>query len=161
MLHRGCRRPRLSHPRRSPHNARMPNWIDTPDALRARTGQLPAAIGLDTEFIRERTYWPQLALVQVALGPGDDDILLVDPLAPGMHEALAGLLQDTAVLKIMHSPSEDLVAFRHACGALPAPCSTPSWPRPCAATAPGWATRSWCRPSPGSSWPRARPVPTG
>ena len=99
----------------------MPNWIDTPDALRARTGQLPAAIGLDTEFIRERTYWPQLALVQVALGPGDDDILLVDPLAPGMHEALAGLLQDPAVLKIMHSPSEDLVAFRHACGALPAP----------------------------------------
>src|SRR5690606_523023 len=97
MLHRGCRRPRLSHPRRSPHNARMPNWIDTPAALRARTGQLPAAIGLDTEFIRERTSWPQLALVQVALGPGDDDILLVDPLAPGMHEALAGLLQDPAV----------------------------------------------------------------
>ena len=99
----------------------MPNWIDTPDALRARL-QTPAdVIGLDTEFIRERTYWPQLALVQVALGPEDPDILLVDPLAPGMAEALVPLLADTRVLKVMHSPSEDLVAFQHACGALPAP----------------------------------------
>jgi ribonuclease D len=99
----------------------MTHWIDTPDALRARLANPPAAIGLDTEFIRERTYWPQLALVQIALGETDDDILLVDPLQPGMCEALAPLLADASVLKLMHSPSEDLVAFRHACNALPAP----------------------------------------
>ena len=109
----------------------MTHWIDTPDALRARladaraAGQL-AAIGLDTEFIRERTYWPQLALVQISLGGGagaadDGDILLVDPLKRGMCEALAPLLADASVLKLMHSPSEDLVAFGHACKALPAP----------------------------------------
>ena len=69
----------------------MSQWIDTPDALRARLAAPPARIGLDTEFIRERTYWPQLALVQVALGPGDDDILLVDPLVAGMREPLAAL----------------------------------------------------------------------
>ena len=111
----------------------MPIWIDSPDALRARIANPPAVVGLDTEFIRERTYWPQLALVQIALtdggvdGNGDDDdataehILLVDPLVPGMADALVPLLSDPAVLKVMHSASEDLVAFRHACGVLPAP----------------------------------------
>ena len=99
----------------------MPNWIDTPDALRARLASPPAIIGLDTEFIRERTYWPQLALVQIALDADDDAILLVDPLAEGMPVALAELLADTRILKVMHSPSEDLVAFQHTCGALPAP----------------------------------------
>ena len=99
----------------------MPHWIDTPDALHASLARLPAVIGLDTEFIRERTYWPQLALVQVALGPADDDILLVDPLVDGMREPLATLLAAPTVLKVMHSPSEDLVAFRHFCGVLPQP----------------------------------------
>ena len=112
---------RVSDPRRDPHNAGMPHWIDTPDALHASLARLPAVIGLDTEFIRERTYWPQLALVQVALGPADDDILLVDPLVDGMREPLAALLAAPTVLKVMHSPSEDLVAFRHFCGVLPQP----------------------------------------
>jgi ribonuclease D len=102
----------------------MTEWIDTPDALRARLAHHPSVIGLDTEFIRERTYWPQLALVQIALGDSTDpgasgEILLVDPLVPGMPDALAPLLADPAVLKLMHSPSEDLVAFQHACGVLP------------------------------------------
>lgn len=104
----------------------MPIWIDTPDALRARITNPPAVIGLDTEFIRERTYWPQLALVQIALDDGEDRaadeaILLVDPLVLGMGDALVPLLTDPAVLKVMHSASEDLVAFSHACGALPTP----------------------------------------
>ncbi len=99
----------------------MTHWIDTPAALRARLATLPAAVGLDTEFIRERTYWPQLALVQVSLGEGDNDILLVDPLRPGMREALAPLLANPDVLKLMHSPSEDLVAFQYACRTLPTP----------------------------------------
>ena len=99
----------------------MTHWIDTPDALRARIAEPPAIIGLDTEFIRERTYWPQLALVQIALGDSAEDILLVDPLVPGMCDALAPLLADASVLKVMHSASEDLVAFKHACGVLPTP----------------------------------------
>ncbi len=99
----------------------MTNWIKSPDQLRERLLQVPAVIGLDTEFIRERTYWPQLALVQIALDASNDGILLVDPLVPGMAEALVPLLADASVLKVMHSASEDLVAFKHACGVLPAP----------------------------------------
>ena len=103
-----------------------PLWIDAPADLDARLHAPPERIGLDTEFIRERTYWPQLALVQIALGDSaeaasDGNILLVDPLLPGMCEALVPMLADPAVLKVMHSASEDLVAFKHACGVLPAP----------------------------------------
>ncbi|RZI70592.1 MAG: ribonuclease D [Pseudomonas sp.] len=96
----------------------MPIWIDEPAALQARLQQPPAWVGLDTEFVRERTYWPQLALVQMSI---DDEILLIDPLAPGITAALRPLLEDRKVLKVMHSASEDLVALSHDCGALPAP----------------------------------------
>lgn len=96
----------------------MPIWISQPAALQEHFATRPARIGLDTEFIRERTYWPQLALVQIAVG---DEILLVDPLQPGMTQALAPILADTAILKIMHSASEDLVAFKHACQVVPKP----------------------------------------
>ena len=93
-------------------------WISTPAELTAQLATASRRVGLDTEFVRERTWWPQLALVQLAL---DERILLVDPLVPGMCEALAPLLADSAVLKVMHSASEDLVALKHACGVVPAP----------------------------------------
>ncbi|MDQ1093838.1 ribonuclease D [Xanthomonas sacchari] len=96
----------------------MPYWIKQPAELSERLAQRPARIGLDTEFVRERTYWPQLALVQMAVG---DEILLIDPLIPGMPQALAPWLSDPDILKIMHSASEDLVAFKCACGTLPRP----------------------------------------
>jgi len=99
----------------------VPLWIDDPADLAARLAKAPAHIGLDTEFVRERTYWPQLALVQIAMGNGPDGILLVDPLVPGMTKAIAPLLVDPNVLKVMHSASEDLIALRHACGVVPTP----------------------------------------
>lgn len=98
------------------------SWISDPATLQARLPAAPARVGLDTEFIRERTFWPQLALVQIAFETVDGiEVLLVDPLAPGIAEALRPMLGDPAILKIMHSASEDLVAFGHACGAVPAP----------------------------------------
>lgn len=98
--------------------SRMAHWISDPAVLAAHLAQAPARVGLDTEFIRERTYWPQLALVQLAVG---EDILLVDPLVPGMCAVLARLLADRDVLKVMHSASEDLIALRRACNIVPAP----------------------------------------
>jgi ribonuclease D len=95
-------------------------WIDTPERLAAHlagwAGQ--TLVALDTEFIRERTFYPQLALVQLAV-PGD--VVLVDPLVPGMADALRPLLVDPAVTKLMHSASEDLQALQRGCGALPSP----------------------------------------
>jgi ribonuclease D len=95
------------------------DWISDPSELAARLALAPPRVGLDTEFVRERTWWPKLALLQVALGDGS--ILLVDTLAPGIAEALAPMLADPAVLKVMHSASEDLVALKHACGVVPGP----------------------------------------
>jgi ribonuclease D len=98
----------------------MQHWIDEPEALRTRLDawQGQTRVGLDTEFIRERTFYPQLALVQLSV-PGD--VLLVDPLADGVAAALRPLLEDRGVQKIMHSASEDLQALLRGCGTLPTP----------------------------------------
>lgn len=93
-------------------------WIEDPKELSARLADAPPRIGMDTEFVRERTWWPKLALVQLALG---DEVLLADPTAPGIGDALAPLLADASVLKVMHSASEDLVALKRGCGVVPAP----------------------------------------
>lgn len=96
------------------------HWIDDADTLAARLaawkGQ--ALVAMDTEFIRERTYYPQLALVQLAV-PGE--VLLADPQAPGVPAVLAGLLEDPSVTKLMHSASEDLQALLRGCGVVPSP----------------------------------------
>lgn len=98
------------------------DWIDTPEALSHHFRQAPTRIGLDTEFVRERTYWPKLALVQIGLEAEDGPrALLVDPLAPGMAQALRKVLADTSTLKVMHSAGEDLLALKHACDSLPTP----------------------------------------
>src|SRR5690606_6835625 len=115
---------RLSQPIRArPTQDRIPHvsevlWIDQPAELLRRLQSAPSRIGLDTEFIRERTFWPRLALVQIAVG---GDVLLVDALVPGMPEAIAAWLDAPHVLKVMHSASEDLVTFRCACGTVPRP----------------------------------------
>lgn len=95
-----------------------PTWVTDPAVLDRHLASSPQRIGLDTEFIRERTFWPQLALVQLAIG---EDILLLDPLANGITDALRPVLLDASITKVMHSAGEDLVAFSHACGAVPAP----------------------------------------
>ncbi len=99
----------------------MHHWIAEPTALAehlARWGDIEL-LALDTEFIRERTWWAQLALVQMTV-PGQD-VLLVDPTVPGIPELLKPLLDNPAIVKLMHSASEDVQALQHGCGAIPAP----------------------------------------
>ncbi len=72
-------------------------------------------LALDTEFVRERTYYAQLGLVQLAKSGA---IALVDPLQAGSPEALKRLLERCSTV-VMHSASEDLEALRVACQALP------------------------------------------
>ncbi len=69
---------------------------------------------LDTEFHRERTYYPRLALVQLAWSEG---IALVDPLGSDVSE-LARLL-DGPGLAVVHAAQQDLEVLAHACGTVP------------------------------------------
>jgi ribonuclease D len=73
-------------------------------ALTARLGREPR-VGLDTEFLRERTYRAQLCLVQLS-APGD--AACVDPLALAELTPLTGLLGSPAVVKVMHASRQDL-----------------------------------------------------
>ncbi len=74
---------------------------------------------LDTEFHRERTYWPQLALVQVAWtdADGSPGVALIDPLAVDMAP-LARLL-DSPALMVAHAAEQDLEVLERACGTAP------------------------------------------
>jgi ribonuclease D len=75
-------------------------------------------VAIDTEFMRDRTYYPKLCLVQVA---GEGEAVAIDPLAPGLTLGpLLDLLADEAVLKVMHAARQDLEIFFHL-GRLPRP----------------------------------------
>ncbi|MEK0083783.1 ribonuclease D [Benzoatithermus flavus] len=75
-------------------------------------------VAVDTEFMRDRTYWPRLCLVQVA---GEKEAVAIDALAPGIDLApLLALMADPAVLKVMHAARQDLEIF-HRLGQLPHP----------------------------------------
>ena len=76
-------------------------------------------ITVDTEFLRERTYWPVLCLVQVA---GPEEARCIDPLAPGIDLApLFELMADSSVLKVFHAARQDVEIFLHRSGKVPAP----------------------------------------
>ncbi len=76
-------------------------------------------ITVDTEFMRERTFWPQLCLVQVA---GPDEATTIDPLAPGIDlKPLLDLLYDPHLLKVFHAARQDLEIFFHMTGEVPHP----------------------------------------
>ena len=76
-------------------------------------------ITVDTEFMRDKTYWPQLCLVQIA---GPEEAAIVDPLAPGIDLApLLALMGDPAVLKVFHAARQDIEIFVNLTGAVPAP----------------------------------------
>lgn len=75
-------------------------------------------IAVDTEFLRERTYYPKLCLVQIA---DTDHIGLIDVLALSDLSPLAELLTDPDVRKVFHSAEQDLEVLYHSFGEMPAP----------------------------------------
>lgn len=82
--------------------------ISTPHELEklvARARQTDS-VGLDTEFVWERTYYPRLGLIQLALS--DEDCHLIDPLAVKDLSPLGALLADKNVIKILHDAPQDL-----------------------------------------------------
>ena len=93
------------------------DWVDDRAGLEALVERLvdEPAYGIDTEFHRERTYWPQIALVQLSWAGGH--VALVDPLAVDLGP-LARLLTAGGVA-VAHAADQDLEVLDRACGAIP------------------------------------------
>ncbi|WP_047046786.1 ribonuclease D [Vibrio mexicanus] len=73
---------------------------------------------LDTEFVRTRTYYPQLGLIQLYDG---ETLSLIDPTVFDDMSPFEALLKDSSVLKVLHACGEDLEVFHNSFGTLPFP----------------------------------------
>ncbi|MGI1661414.1 ribonuclease D [Palleronia sp. KMU-117] len=80
-------------------------------------------VTVDTEFLRERSYYSKLCLVQLAVpGEAEEDAVLLDPLAKGLSlEPLYDLMRDTSVVKVFHAARQDLEIFYIDGGVIPQP----------------------------------------
>ena len=106
-------------PRRIEYPA--PSLIVDTDSLAALCARLrtEAVVTVDTEFMRERTYYPELCVVQLG---GERENAVIDAMAAGLDLApLGALLRDTAVLKVFHAARQDIEIFLELFGAVPEP----------------------------------------
>ncbi|MBT8414014.1 MAG: ribonuclease D [Boseongicola sp.] len=80
-------------------------------------------VTVDTEFLRERTYYSKLCLVQLAIpGEAEEDAVLVDPLVSGIAlDPLYDLFRNEAVVKVFHAARQDLEIFFIEGGVIPKP----------------------------------------
>ncbi|MBP0617327.1 ribonuclease D [Jiella mangrovi] len=76
-------------------------------------------VTIDTEFIRETTFWPELCLIQMA---SPDEGVIIDPLAPGIDlSPLYALMADKTVLKVFHAARQDIEILHKLAGRVPEP----------------------------------------
>lgn len=99
--------------------------ITTTEGLQAfceRAAKAPF-VTVDTEFLRERTYYSKLCLIQLAIpGDAEEDAVLVDPLVKGLSmDPLYGLFRNTDVVKVFHAARQDLEIFYVEGGVIPEP----------------------------------------
>ncbi|MDE2294805.1 MAG: HRDC domain-containing protein, partial [Gammaproteobacteria bacterium] len=96
-----------------------PIWIDDEPGLEQLARRLRTAdgIAIDTEFLRERTYYPRLCVLQIA---ADREIWCIDTLALRL-DPLVPLLEAPLLRKLAHAARQDLEALRHAAGRIAAP----------------------------------------
>lgn len=82
-----------------------------------RAAKKAGAVGIDTEFVWNRTFYPSLGVVQV--GYPDGEAVLID--APQIEDwaPFAELMQDAGIIKILHDAQQDLTILQRACGAFP------------------------------------------
>ncbi len=95
--------------------------ITNSDELVAFCRQLSTlpAITIDTEFLRDRTYWPKLCLLQLA---SPSDAKAIDTLADGLDlTPVLELLRDRKIIKVFHAARQDLEIFYYLMGEVPEP----------------------------------------
>tara|TARA_R110002073_G_scaffold1471_36_gene10384 strand:- start:6652 stop:7812 length:1161 start_codon:yes stop_codon:yes gene_type:complete len=101
------------------------NIITTTEALAALCKEAASEpfVTLDTEFLRERTYYAKLCLVQMALpGTGPERAHIIDPLAEGLSlDPLLELMRNESVVKVFHAARQDLEIFFVDGGVIPKP----------------------------------------
>jgi ribonuclease D len=95
-------------------------YIDDPVSLQAFCNRLATAewIALDTEFLREKTYYPKLCLVQMATPA---EVACVDTLAIDDLDPLLEVVFNSRITKVMHAARQDMEIFYHLRGEPPAP----------------------------------------
>lgn len=95
-------------------------WINDNQKLAeiCQMARTKAVVALDTEFIRTRSFYPKLGLIQLYDG---QNACLIDPLAISDFSPFVALLADQKVVKVLHSCSEDLEVFQHQFKQLPEP----------------------------------------
>lgn len=101
--------------------AAPPVLIETTAALAALCTRLAGAefVTVDTEFVRERTYWPELCVVQIA---GPEEVAVIDAQARGLDLApLYALFDDPRVTKVFHAARQDVEIFVLRTGRAPRP----------------------------------------
>jgi len=106
---------------RVPLKSQAMDLITTTDALAAACSRLSQHpfVTVDTEFLRETTYYPKLCLIQMA---STEDAFLIDPLADGIDLApFMTLMADRNVVKVFHSARQDLEIVWNLGGILPEP----------------------------------------
>ncbi len=106
-------------PRRLEYSA--PSLITDTETLAALCGRLRTEpfVTVDTEFMRERTYYPELCVVQLG---GEHENAVIDTMADGLDlQPLAALMRDEAVLKVFHAARQDIEIFLELFGAVPKP----------------------------------------
>jgi ribonuclease D len=89
----------------------LPVLITTTEALVAFCQRMHGEtfVTVDTEFMRERTYWPELCLVQIA---GENEVAVIDAQADGIDLSCLGVLfADQAVTKVFHAARQDIEIF--------------------------------------------------
>ena len=99
-----------------------------------------SVLAIDTEFLREKTYYANLCLIQLAT---DTVVAVVDPFAIEDLKVLAPLLSDPSIVKLFHAGGQDLEILYRELGVLPA-CSTPRWRPRFWGTPSRSATGLWC-----------------
>ncbi|MBW7056516.1 ribonuclease D [Paracoccus bogoriensis] len=95
-------------------------------ALFCEAAKAAPYVTVDTEFLRERTYWSKLCLIQLALPPagqsGAGQAVLVDPMAESLSlEPLYDLFRHKGTVKVFHAARQDLEIFHHDAGIFPEP----------------------------------------
>lgn len=101
----------------------MPTIMTTAELARfCEAAKSEAYVTVDTEFLRERTYYAKLCLVQLALPGKNGEAVLVDPLAPGLSlEPLYDLFRHPGTVKVFHAARQDLEIFCIDGNVIPAP----------------------------------------